>query len=80
MNAITEHVERFLDKDEVGRRLGVSGWTVRQWSQDGRFIPATMVGNLPRWREQDVNLWIAARAAQQSDIEATASAPRRKRG
>lgn len=82
MNMIAEDVERFLDRHEVGRRLGVGGETVSNWARDGRFLAATMIGNTPRWRERDVNAWIAARAARQDEVEATAAksiAPRRKR-
>jgi hypothetical protein len=42
-------------------------------SKDGRFLPPLQLGNMLRWRERDVNAWIAARAATVRKIEAAAA-------
>lgn len=65
--------ERLLAVDEVARRLDMSPDTVRTMSLDGRFIPPLRVGKLIRWREADLNEWIAARGVAAKQIVAAAA-------
>jgi predicted DNA-binding transcriptional regulator AlpA len=64
--------ERFLDRTSVAQRLDCDPSTLSRMVKDGRFIPPTMLGYMPRWRERDVNAWIAARGARLKKIEAAA--------
>lgn len=65
--------EQMLDGDEVARKLRCSKATVAKMVRDGKFIPPLIeTYNMKRWRERDVNAWIAARATSAARIEATA--------
>ena len=55
--------ERLINAAEVGKRLSLSGRTIRNWTRADEFLaPATTRnGRVPRWRSADVNRWIEAR-------------------
>ena len=61
---VDDGVERLLSREVVAERLDCDPATVRRMEKDGRFILPLMIGKLPRWRERDVNAWIAERAAK----------------
>jgi predicted DNA-binding transcriptional regulator AlpA len=69
---IDDDVEKLISREVVARRLDCSEATVRNMVNSGRFIPPMLIGNMPRWRERDVNEWIAERATAARKIEATA--------
>jgi len=78
-----EEVERLVSWRGVADRLDCSERTVRNLVKRGEFMPPMSIGNMPRWRERDVNAWIAARATRLQKIEAAAAkslAPRVRRG
>ncbi len=58
-----DDVERLLSRVVVAQRLDCDPQTVTKMARAGRFVPPILVGNLLRWRERDVNAWIAERAA-----------------
>lgn len=67
MNELAEAedgVERLLSREVVAQRLDCDQATVRRMVKDERFPPPLFIGKLPRWRERDVNAWIADHAAK----------------
>lgn len=66
-------VERLLGRSIVAQRLDCDPSTLTRMVKEGRFIPPLMIGNMPRWRERDVNAWIAERASQARRIQAAAA-------
>jgi predicted DNA-binding transcriptional regulator AlpA len=78
-----DDTEQLVSVETIARRFDVSPDTVRNMVRDQRFIPPLYIGKLPRWRERDVNAWIAARAVKLKKIEASAEkslAPQKRRG
>jgi predicted DNA-binding transcriptional regulator AlpA len=65
--------ERLLGRFIVAQRLDCDPSTLARMVKEGRFISPLMLGNMPRWRERDVNAWIAERASQARAIEASAA-------
>jgi excisionase family DNA binding protein len=56
---VEDGVERLLRREVVAERLGCDPATVRRMVKEKRFPAPLMIGKMPRWREADVNLWIA---------------------
>lgn len=56
--------ERLINRFVVAERLGCDPSTLAKMVKTGRFIAPVMIGKMPRWREADVNAWIAERAAE----------------
>lgn len=65
--------EHLISYERVAQRLDCSPATVRRMASRGEFLPPILVGNLLRWRERDVNAWIAARGVATRKIEAAAA-------
>ena len=57
--AVEDGVERLLTREVVAQRLDCDPATVRRMVKEGRFPPPLHIGKMPRWRERDVNAWIA---------------------
>lgn len=56
---VDDGVERLLRPEIVAERLDCDPATVRRMVKEGRFPPPLHIGKMPRWRERDVNAWIA---------------------
>lgn len=65
--------EKLINRHVVAERLDCDPSTLTRMVKEGRFIPPILVGNLLRWRDRDVNAWIAERAAAAKKIAATAA-------
>lgn len=61
--------EQLVNRLVVAKRLDCDPSTLARMVKEGRFIPPILVGNLLRWRERDVNAWIAERAIAARKIE-----------
>jgi hypothetical protein len=67
--------EMLIDAAEVGKRLSVSGRTVKDWWRAGTFIPPVLNrsnGQTLRWRIRDVNSWIKERGIAKAHIRQAA--------
>lgn len=53
--------DRLLDKAQTAEALGVSIWTVHKWVQHGTGPHHVKVGNRVKFRESELNRWIAER-------------------
>jgi excisionase family DNA binding protein len=53
-------VERLLDTAEIAEQLNMSVSTIRKWVHYG-FIPHIKLGRAVRFREKDIETWIAER-------------------
>lgn len=69
--------EQLLDADGVGEKLQVTGRTVRELASRGELPRGLRIGGSVRWRESEIDAWIARVAAEQ--VAALAEAPRGKR-
>lgn len=65
--------EKLINRHVVAERLDCDPSTLARMVKEGRFIPPIMVGNLLRWRDRDVNAWIAERATAAKKIAAAAA-------
>jgi predicted DNA-binding transcriptional regulator AlpA len=65
--------ERLISRYIVAERLDCEAQTITRMVKEGRFVPPFHVGRLLRWRERDVNEWIAERAAAAKKIAAAAA-------
>lgn len=54
-----KEIERLLKVDEVAERLSVSRRTVYRFRDSGFMPPAIKLGGAVRWRERDIQEWIA---------------------
>jgi len=70
---VEDGVEQLVNRHVVAQRLDCDPSTLARMVKEGRFIPPIQVGNLLRWRERDVNAWIAERAAASRKIAAAAA-------
>lgn len=52
-------IERLLNVDEVADRLSVSVRTVYNFRDSGFMPPSIKLGGAVRWRERDIQEWIA---------------------
>ena len=66
---MAEH-ERLLSYKDVGARLGFSRTAVFELVRSGKFPTPLRIGRARRWRESDVDRWIAA-LAERSDGAST---------
>lgn len=56
---------RMLRRREVEARTGLARSTIYDWMRAGRFPrPVSLGSRAVRWREQDIDQWIAAHVAQ----------------
>ena len=60
MNDPTTTQEQLIDVREVARRCGVSADSVRRLCDRGHTPEPVRLGRAIRWREAEVNGWIAA--------------------
>jgi excisionase family DNA binding protein len=56
--------DRLLTAREVGIRLGVSTETVLRWVRQGK-LPAFQLGRAIRFREDEIEQWLAERATSE---------------
>ncbi len=63
---MTEQHERLLTYDEVGRRLGLGRTALWALVRDGKFPEPLRIGRARRWRECDVDRWIADLASEKA--------------
>ena len=52
---------RFIGKQEVLDRIGVSYPTIWQWMRDGKFPRSRDLGGKTKWLESEIDDWIANR-------------------
>lgn len=52
-----------LDVREVSKLLGLAPRTIWGWANDDQFPPPLELGRLRRWRREDIESWLARRAA-----------------
>lgn len=57
--SITE--DRLLDKAQTAEALGVSIWTVQKWVHHGGGPQYVKVGTRVKFRESELNRWVAER-------------------
>ena len=62
--------ERLLTATEVHTRLACSRTQLHYLTRDGKFPQPVKIGRSIRWRESDVDAWIAALAADQAGEDA----------
>lgn len=72
-----EGAERLLRPLIVARRLDCDPSTLRRMINEGRFPAPLQIGNMTRWRERDVNAWIAGQSAE---VKAPEPPKRSRRG
>ena len=53
-------MERLLDTAQIAEQLNMSASTIRKWVHYG-FIPHVKLGRSVRFREKDIETWIAER-------------------
>lgn len=59
--------ERLLRRKEVEDRVGLSRSTIYEMMSKGQFPKPVKLGlRAVRWREEDVDAWIAARIAERN--------------
>lgn len=66
-------MERLLGRAEVAKLLGVSVGTLNSWATTGRVsLPYIKVGKLAKYRESDIEQFVAERVVRHSgDIAGT---------
>jgi predicted DNA-binding transcriptional regulator AlpA len=50
---------RLLTADEFGARIGLSAQSIRAFAKEGKLPKPVQLGKCLRWRESDVNRFIA---------------------
>lgn len=60
--------EPWVSLDEVARHLGISRDTVYRWIEN-RGMPAHKVGRLWKFQVSEVDLWVRAGKAQETDAK-----------
>jgi excisionase family DNA binding protein len=69
--------ERLLNVEEVAEQLGVPVSTLHYWNHRGEGgPPCAVVGNRLKYRQADVDAWIAARFAERQQRDAARAAAR----
>lgn len=59
---------RLLTSSEVAKMVRVSAKSIYKWMDENRFPQSIKAGHMHRWRESDIEDWIAKGG---SDAEAT---------
>jgi len=58
---MTSEPDYLLPLSEVKKRVSISSATIYRWIQEGKFpLPLKLSSNCVRWRESDINAWIAS--------------------
>ncbi|MYH30933.1 MAG: helix-turn-helix domain-containing protein [Acidobacteria bacterium] len=71
--------ERLLTTSDVCERLQIGRTALHFGSRDGTFPPPIKIGRASRWRESDIDKWIARQptTAPGPDGDSTPAAPER---
>ena len=65
VSVITEHQAGLLDNKEAADYIGVKGSTLEVWRSTKRHcIPYLKVGRLVKYRQSDLDVWLASRTVQ----------------
>lgn len=68
---------RLLTAEEFGERVGLSAQTIRAMGKDGRLPAPVTIGKCIRWRETDVNRFIAGEPADAVESRPSPACPTR---
>lgn len=71
---------RLLTAREVAGRLGLSTETVLRWAKRGKLPAVYLSSRAIRFREDDLDAWLAARGNGADTVRASAPAPLRTAG
>ena len=64
---VADPSRRLLTVDEVAAQLNVSRFTIWRMRDQGRFPAAIKIGSSARWRQADIDAFIAASRCEPSD-------------
>lgn len=71
---------RLLTARDVAGRLGLSTETVLRWAKRGRLPAVYLSSRAIRFREDDLDAWLAARANGADTVSTSAPAPLERPG
>ena len=80
LRPLVREADRLISMTDVADRLGIAKQTLSTWVKEQRFPPPIQWGGrLRKWRQGDVESWIARRTATAASIAAAAEKAAKRR-